>query len=127
MQDRPATEELVSTVAALLHDTVLPQASGRAAFELRVAINALELVARQLTQADASHAAELRRLEQILGRSGSLVDLNRDLCARIAHGESGSDDPALIDHLWQTTMEKLAVDQPSYATYRDELQRQTKS
>jgi hypothetical protein len=124
MQDRPAPHELVSTVAALLQASILPQTTGRAAFELRVAINALELAARQLTQAETSHAAELARLEQILGHSGPLVELNRELCARIAQGDSSA---ALIDHLWQTTLEKLAVDQPSYAAYRNESHRQTKT
>jgi Domain of unknown function (DUF6285) len=124
MQDRPAPHELVSTVAALLQNSVLPHASGRAAFEVRVAVNALELVARQLTQSEASQAAELQRLQEILGHSGSLEELNCELCERVAQG--GGDD-ALIAHLWQTTMEKLSVDQPSYAAYRDELQRQTKT
>jgi hypothetical protein len=29
--------------------------------------------------------------------------------------------PGLADHLWQTTMAKLAVDQPNYASYKREL------
>lgn len=126
MQDRPAAVELVKSVAQLLQDTVLPQSTGRTAFEVRVAINALDLVARQLTHADDFDAAELHRLEALLGQEGTLVDLNRDLAARIAAGAIDPADPALIDHLWRTTMEKLAVDQPAYAAYRDELQRTTK-
>jgi len=126
MQDRPAAAELVTAVAGLLQDTILPQSTGRTAFEIRVAVNALELVARQLAHAEESHAAELRRLETLIGHAGSLMELNRKLCTRIASGVIDADDAALIDHLWQTTLEKLSVDQPSYAAFRDELQRQTR-
>ena len=120
MQDRPNPVELVKTVANLLQATVLPQSTGRQAFEIRVAINALELVARQLTCADEAHGAERQRLEELLGRTGSLMDLNRELCERIAQGVIGLTDERLIRHLWATTMEKLAVDQTSYATFREE-------
>jgi hypothetical protein len=28
--------------------------------------------------------------------------------------------PGLTEHVWQTTMDKLAIDQPNYASYRRE-------
>ena len=31
--------------------------------------------------------------------------------------------PGLADHLWQTTLAKLAVDQPNYASYKREMGR----
>jgi len=31
--------------------------------------------------------------------------------------------PGLSEHLWQTTMDKLAVDQPNYASYKRELEK----
>lgn len=123
MQDRPNPIELVRAVAHLLQATVLPQSSGRLAFEVRVAINALELVARQLASAPQTDCAERRRLDELLGRTGPLVDLNRELCARIADGVIDLKDEHLIRHLWATTMEKLAVDQPSYAAFREEQPR----
>jgi hypothetical protein len=120
MQDRPSPVELVKAVASLLQTMVLPQSTGRLAFEIRVAINALELVARQLAYADEAHRAEHQRLEELLGRTGSLMELNRELSTRIAGGGIGLADDRLIRHLWATTMEKLAVDQPSYAAFREE-------
>jgi len=120
MQDRPNPVELVKAVANFLQATVLPQSTGRQAFEIRIAINALELVARQLVHADEDHCAERERLEELLGRTGSLTDLNQELCARIAQGAVDLTDERLIRHLWATTMEKLAVDQPSYAALREE-------
>jgi hypothetical protein len=44
--------------------------------------------------------------------------LTEELCRRIETGEIAADDPALIEHLWATTMATLAVDQPNYGTYR---------
>ena len=52
---------------------------------------------------------------------GSLIDLNRALCDRIAKGEVDLQTPGLTEHLWQTTMDKLAVDQPNYASYKREV------
>ena len=57
----------------------------------------------------------------MLGIDGSLLDLNRALAEKIAKGEADLQMPGLAEHLWQTTMDKLAVDQPNYASYKREL------
>ncbi|MEW6643513.1 MAG: DUF6285 domain-containing protein [Pseudomonadota bacterium] len=121
MQDRPDPVELIRTVAGTLRDKLMPQLAGSAAFEARVAANALDLVVRQLTLAGPGEAAELARLQALLGTAGSLADLNHMLCERIASGAIAADDVALRDHLWATTLDKLAVDQPTYAAYRAEV------
>jgi hypothetical protein len=123
MQDRPDPTDLVRTVAAALRERLMPQLSGSAAFEARVCANALDLVARQLARGADADAAERGRLEVLLGASGSLADLNALLCARIADGSLAADDPAMLAHLWATTLDKLAVDQPTYAAYLDEVER----
>jgi len=38
--------------------------------------------------------------------------LNRALSEKIANAEVDLQTPGLSEHLWQTTMDKLAVDQP---------------
>ena len=123
MQDEPAPEELIRAVADFLRNDIAPVISGHDAFKLRVSINALDLVTRQLTQEQASDSAEKARLEELLGRQGSLGELNRMLADRIAKGEVDLQTPRLTGHLWQTTMDKLAVDQPNYASYKRELGR----
>ncbi|MEX7051181.1 DUF6285 domain-containing protein [Pseudomonas aeruginosa] len=40
----------------------------------------------------------------------------------MASGEVDLTTPGLTEHLWQTTMDKLAVDQPNYASYKRELE-----
>ncbi|MCG6203296.1 DUF6285 domain-containing protein [Rhodopseudomonas sp. HC1] len=122
MQDEPRPDELIKAVADFLRDQIAPQISGHAAFKLRVGINALDLVTRQLTLADPSDAAELASLQGLLGADGSLLELNGVLSERIAAGTMDLSTPGLQDHLWRTTLAKLAVDQPNYASYRRELE-----
>ena len=121
MQDEPTPEELIKAVADFLRNDIAPEISGHNAFKLRVAINALDLVARQLALEQASDAAEAARLSQLLGMQGALGELNRVLAERIAKGELDLQTPGLSEHLWQTTLAKLAVDQPNYASYKREI------
>jgi hypothetical protein len=124
MQDEPTPTELTKAVADFLREEIAPVIKGHNAFKLRVAINALDLVTRQLALEQGSDAAETARLSQLLGQEGSLIDLNRALADGIAKGEIDLQTPVLSRHLWQTTMDKLAVDQPNYASYRRELERE---
>jgi hypothetical protein len=121
MQDEPTPTELIKAVADFLRNELAPTIGGHSAFKLRVAINALDLVIRQLTLESSSDAAEAERLSQLLGRQGSLEELNRALAGKIAAGKADLQTPGLAEHLWRTTMDKLAVDQPNYAAYRREL------
>jgi len=122
MQDEPTPTELIKAVADFLRNDIAPAISGHNAFKLRVSINALDLVTRQLALEQGSDAAEAARLVQLLGTQGSLGELNRALAEDIATGEVDLQTPGLAEHLWQTTMAKLAVDQPNYGSYRRELE-----
>ena len=122
MQDEPTPEELIKAVADFLRDDIAPAIGGHNAFKLRVSINALDLVTRQLTLQQDSDAAEAARLSRLLGKQGSLSELNRALADQIAKGDVDLQTPGLSDHLWQTTMDKLAVDQPNYAAYKREME-----
>jgi hypothetical protein len=123
MQDQPTPAELIGAVAEFLRSDIALQISGHAAFKLRVGLNALDLVVRQLGQETQGNAAEIDRLTSLLKTSGTLEELNRTLSERIAGGAMDLNTPGLKDHLWRTTMDKLAVDQPNYASYRRELDR----
>jgi hypothetical protein len=121
MQDEPTPTELIKAVADFLRNDIVPTISGHNAFKLRVSINALDLVTRQLALESRSDAAEAARLSQLLAMQGSLTELNRALSDCIAKGEFDLQTPGLAEHLWQTTMAKLAVDQPNYGSYKREL------
>jgi hypothetical protein len=120
MQDEPTPIELTKAVADFLRSEIAPGITGHQAFKLRVAINILDLVARQLTLEEGSDGAEAARLARLLDRNGSLFELNRALAERIADGAVDLATPGLGEHLWQTTLDKLAIDQPNYATYKRE-------
>ena len=121
MQDEPTPTELIKAVADFLRNEITPQIKGHNAFKLRVGINALDLVTRQLALQGPSEAAEAIRLKALLGIDGSVMELNRALAEKIASGEVDLNTPGLKEHLWQTTMDKLAVDQPNYGSYKREL------
>src|SRR5882757_678870 len=121
MQDEPTPTELIKAVADFLRNEITPVIKGHNAFKLRVAINGLDLVTRQLALEGDSDAAEAARLTQLLAMQGALIDLNRALSDKIAKGEVDLQTPGLAEHLWQTTMDKLAVDQANYGSYKREL------
>jgi len=123
MQDEPTPIELTRAVADFLRGDIAPMISGHNAFKLRVAINILDLVTRQLTLEEGSDGREVERLTGLLGMKGSVMELNRVLAERIAKGELDLSTTGLAEHLWQTTMDKLAIDQPNYVAYRRELAR----
>ena len=118
MQDQPTAVELLEIVAQFMRDEVVPQLPAHSAFNARVAANAIDIVRRELMLSPRANALETARLEALLGETGDLETLNRRLCDRIAAGEIGLSTAGLVDHLWQTTLDKLAIDQPNYAAYR---------
>jgi hypothetical protein len=127
MQDEPTPVELLEGVIAFLRDELMPELSGRSAFLTRVSANACDIVRRHLENAASYDAAEMKRLTALLSRSGTPEDLNRELCDRIEQGSMTLETPGLADHLWATTLEKLAIDQPQYAPYRRALASQGKN
>lgn len=118
MYDQPTAAELIAAVATFMREEVSPHLSGRVAFHARVAANVLDMVRRQLELGPAAESAEVARLKALLGRDGEPKDLEAKLCEVIAAGGFAHDDPGLIEHLWATTLDTLAIDQPSYGTYR---------
>lgn len=123
MQDEPKPPEILDAVARLMRETVMPAVDPRTAFLVRVAANAIDLVKRQIALQPEADRSEHERLVLLLGREGSLAELNRALCEAIEEGKISLETPGLAPHLWATTMEKLAVDQPSYAAYQRALTR----
>ena len=118
MREQPTAAELLDSVSEFISRDVAPTLAGRLAFHARVAVNVLAIVRRELLQGPDADRADARRLAALLGEAGDPVALTEELCRRIAAGEIASDDPALIEHLWATTLDTLAIDQPGYATYR---------
>ena len=118
MMDQPSALELVTAVREFIENHALPQLQGHTAFHARVAANALAIVGRELEQGGRANAEELGRLKQLLGVEGTLDELNRDLCRRLRSNQISWDDPKLGVHLRETTLSKVAIDQPTYSGFQ---------
>ena len=116
--DQPTAIELVTAVREFIEKHAIPQLQGHTAFHARVAANALAIVARELEQGGLSNAAELERLKRLLGIDGTLRELNEELCRRVRSDSIPLDDPTLAAHLTQTTLAKVAIDQPNYSGFQ---------
>jgi hypothetical protein len=121
MQDEPRPDEILTRVANFLKGPATRETGAHISFQLRVAANAIEICQRQLTLAPKADAEELTRLRTLLGTEGDLPTLNRELARRIREGDLTLESPGLSEHLWATTLAKLAVDQPTYAGFRAAL------
>ena len=126
MQDQPSPREILGAIAAFLRNAVTVNSDPHTAFQARVAANAVNLVCRQLELGAAGEAAELKRLQTLLGHAGTLADLNTALADALASGAMGLSTPGVAEHLRATTLEKLQVDQPSYSGYLAALERPLK-
>ena len=117
--DRPDPAELLNAVREHLVENVTPLLTGQPAFHLRVAINALAIVERTLADGDAMDQAEAQRLTELLHETGDLLDLNRQLAAKIRSGELDSERGAVLAHLRETALDKVRLANPRYLTPRD--------
>ena len=122
MLDHPRGPALLDAVARLLRETLIPQLPPGAVFQARVAANAVDLAAREMRQAADAESQARDRLQALLGQDGDLATLEAELAARLRRGDINTDHVGLQNHLWATTLAKLAIDQPSYAPYRRTLE-----
>jgi hypothetical protein len=117
MKGHPPATELLASVSRFLREDLLPSLSGVQAFNVRVSINAIELVRREIEQQAGADAREHARLTGLLGHDDELGPMRQALCDKIAAGEITLDQPALRDHLRATAIDRLAIDQPNYSAY----------
>ncbi len=113
-EERPTILDLVRAVRDFLDRDVRPELKGRLAFHTRVAANALGVVERELEGGREIELAEREGLERLLHRSGTVRELNSELCAGIRAGDLSLNTPGLLEHLRATVDAKLAIDNPKY-------------
>jgi hypothetical protein len=118
MMDKPNLAEIVTAVREFIENKAIPELTGHTAFHARVAANALAIAERELSGGPAAAEAERSRLKALLGRDGTLDQLNRALSARISSGDITLETPGLAEHLKRTTVDKVAIDQPSYSGFK---------
>lgn len=123
MMDKPTLLEIVTAVREFIETRAIPELTGHTAFHARVAANALAIAEREIAGGGEANTAEKARLVALLGRSGTLDELNRALCVRIQAGEITLETPGLAEHLKATTLDKVAIDQPSYSGFKSAVAR----
>ena len=117
MSAYPSAGELLESVSHFLRDALLPSLRGAEAFNVRISINAIDLVRREITMRDAADDREHARLARLLGGGASLEAMRQTLCEKIASGALTLDQPGLRQHLRATAVDRLAIDQPTYSAY----------
>lgn len=127
MLDHPTGADILDSVSRLLRDTLMPALPADLVFQARVAANAIDLVAREIRLAPGADQEAQSRLAALLSMTGALDDLEAQLASRIRNGEMGLQTPGLFAHLMATALSKMAVDQPSYQSYRQELEQASSS
>ena len=104
--DVPAAADLVAAVAEFLGERVLPAVDSELRYLVRVSINGLGVVERELTAGDGPalrHAARLREL-------GCANDA--ELAARIRDGTIDAADPQVLKSVRAAVRDKLAIADP---------------
>jgi hypothetical protein len=106
--DRPTAAQLVEAVRELLEGDVVAATSGRVQFHVRVAINVLGMVERELAlgpELAATHADRLRALG---------VESDAELAAAIRSGALDDRWDEVAGAVRATVADKLAVANPRY-------------
>jgi hypothetical protein len=116
-QDRPNAAELLSAIADFLREEAIPaldRSEPRLGFQMRVAVNALAILEREARQGPDADHREHERLRKLLGREGTLEELNRVLAQQLRTGQRDERDAALMAHLEATIADKIAIANPKW-------------
>jgi hypothetical protein len=119
MFDHPSSSDLIAAVRLYLEQTAMPALTGHAAFHGRVAVNVLSILERELALGPAALAAETDRLQALLGdRDQDLAGLRAKLCDAIDTGKITAQSAGVLDHLLATAADRVAIEQPNYASLK---------
>jgi hypothetical protein len=111
---RPDAAALLAVLRQYLETDLPPLLPDYHKFQLRIAGRLLAMLEREVTEGVAMDAAELERLRQLLGRDGSLADLNTMLAQAIRDGAMDLDDAALQNYLRQSLADALRINNPKW-------------
>lgn len=112
--------EVLSAVGEVLERVVAAQGQpdARLTHDARVAARLLTQAQRETALGSTAWEGERERLYALLGMEAredlSPEALRAALCERITGDAQALDRQTLHDHLWQTALERLAIDNPAY-------------
>lgn len=106
LHDAPNADELLAAVAEFLRDHLAPDVPEEHRYHLRVAVNVLEIVRRELALGPAQEEAHRERLAAL-----GVAD-DAELARRLRSGEIA---PAAVrDAVFASVVDKLRVANPRY-------------
>lgn len=121
--NHPHAKDLIEAVREMLSDHILPDLDDPAkVYNVRVAIHTLALAERELAFSQDQIEKERQSLTNLLGHEGDIDALNAELVKNIHAGRYDEDPQALLEHFKDTVLDKIAIDNPRYPTYRQYLE-----
>ncbi len=114
MEDRPTAAELLEAIWKALDDEVLPLTDFAVQHKVRVAANLCKIIERELRLGPAAAERERAALAGLLGRDGTLSELNAAMATTLLTADTAF-LPGALDVLMDAVVAKLAVDKPGYA------------
>ena len=117
--EMPRVDELLVSVRDFLHGDVMAETEGRTNFMARVAGNSLDIVLRDQALGPEHRSLERQRLEALFVTSGNLEELRWQLVNALRLGEIELDHPGLAEHLRQSVVNQIVIDQPKYSGFRN--------
>jgi aminoglycoside phosphotransferase (APT) family kinase protein len=112
--DLPRVDELLESVSGYLRSEVVPSMDGRTGFLARVAANSLDIVGREVEYGAEARRLEAERLRNLLGVDLPLGELRFLLAEGLRDGTIAVDADGLVEHLRQTVVNQVLIDQPTY-------------
>jgi hypothetical protein len=106
--DRPTAVELLEALREWMERDLLPGVDGRLQFHTRVAINMVDIVAREITVGQSQEIAHSAVLE------GLGVSTDLELVTAIKNGVYDSDLESLLTSLLPVVEDKVRVANPKY-------------
>lgn len=112
LANKPTAADLIQAVRQHLEEKVQPKLQGSDVFYLRIALNALAMVERELREGPGLAAEDRKELLALLGSSDA--DAENLLLEKLKAGELDVSSNGLLDYLIARTQRRLAVDNPRY-------------
>ncbi len=113
LSNKPTAADLVQAVRQHLQEKILPKLQGSDVFYLRIALNALGIVERELREGPALTEADKQELLALLG-SADTPDAEQVLLEKLKSGDLDVNSAGLLDYLTARTQRRLSVDNPHY-------------
>jgi hypothetical protein len=115
-QSFPDAQTLLVAATKYMEDELMPTLNGYHRFKVRVTVNVLNTIRRELEMREGQAMAEHERLVAILGHEGDVETLSRELSERIRKGDFSLDDERLRTHIKQSLSDALSIANPKWLT-----------